>query len=119
MAYVDYFVVPVSAKKIDAYKAHTKKWARIWKKMGVVSYTESMADDVKPGKLTSFPQSVQLKKGEVVFVGAMAFKTRKHRDTVWKKVMASPEMAASMNMKDMPFDGMRMYWGGFKQVVGF
>jgi uncharacterized protein YbaA (DUF1428 family) len=119
MAYIDYFVIPVPAKKVDAYKVHAKQWAKHWKKLGVVSYTEAIADDVKPGKVTSFPQSVQLKKGEVVFVGAMVFKTRKHRDSVWKKAMASPEMAEAMNMKDMPFDGKRMYFGGFKQVVGF
>jgi uncharacterized protein YbaA (DUF1428 family) len=116
MAYIDYFVIPVPAKKVDAYKIHAKKWAKIWKKMGVVAYTESIADDVKPGKLTSFPQSLLLKKGEVVFVGSLVFKTRKHRDAVWKKTMALPEMS---DMSDMPFDGKRMYFGGFKQVVGF
>jgi uncharacterized protein YbaA (DUF1428 family) len=119
MAYIDYFVIPVPGKKVDAYKKHAKTWAKIWKKMGVVSYTESMADDVKPGKVTSFPQSVKLKKGEVIFVGALVFKNRKHRDSVWKKAMASPEMTEGMNMKDVPFDGMRMFFGGFKQVVGF
>jgi uncharacterized protein YbaA (DUF1428 family) len=119
MPYIDYFVIPVPVKKIDAYKAHAKQWAKLWKKLGVVSYTEAIADDVKPGKLTSFPQSLLLKKNEVVFVGAMVFKTRKHRDTVWKKAMASPEMAEAMDMKNAPFDGKRMYFGGFKQVVGF
>ncbi len=119
MAYIDYFVIPVPKKKLVAYKAHCKKWARYWKKAGLVAYTESVADDVKPGKLTSFPQSLLLKKGEVVVVGMMIFKTRAHRDKVWKKAMASPEMSASMNVKDMPFDGMRMYWGGFKPIVSF
>jgi uncharacterized protein YbaA (DUF1428 family) len=118
MAYIDYFVVPVPKKKLAEYKTHVKKWARYWKKAGLVSYTESVADDVKPGKLTSFPQSVALKKGEVVVVGMMVFKTRAHRDKIWKKAMSSPEMSG-MGMKDMPFDGMRMYWGGFKPMVSF
>jgi uncharacterized protein YbaA (DUF1428 family) len=110
MAYVDVFVVPVPKKKVAAYKAHAKRWARIWKKMGVVSYMEAIGDDVKPGKLTSFTQSVQLKKDEVVAVGMMTFKSRQHRDAFWKKAMALPEMSAT----DMPFDGKRMFFGGFK-----
>jgi len=113
MAYIDIFVVPVPKKKLKAYQAHAKKWARLWKKMGVLSYTESIADDVKPGKLTSFPQSVLLKKDEVVAVGTMTFKSRKHRDTFWKKAMAMPEMS----MTDMPFDGKRMFFGGFKPLA--
>lgn len=113
MAYIDIFVVPVPKKKLKAYQAHAKKWARLWKKMGVLSYTESIADDVKPGKLTSFPQSVLLKKDEVVAVGTMTFKSRKHRDTFWKKAMSMPEMSTT----DMPFDGKRMFFGGFKPLA--
>jgi uncharacterized protein YbaA (DUF1428 family) len=30
--------------------------------------------------------------------------------------MADPRLA-SMNPKDMPFDGKRMFWGGFKPFV--
>lgn len=110
MAYVDVFVVPVQKKNLAAYKAHAKRWGRIWKKLGVVSYMESIADDVKPGKLTSFPQSVQLKKDEVVAVSMLTFKSRKHRDAIWKKVMTLPEIATT----DAPFDGKRMFFGGFK-----
>jgi uncharacterized protein YbaA (DUF1428 family) len=116
MAYVDFFVVPVPKRKLAAYKAMARKWARSWKKMGVESYMEMVADDVKPGKLTSFPQSVKLKTGEVVVVGCMTFKNRKSRDMLWKKMMADPAMA-NMDMKKKPFDGKRMFWGGFKPIV--
>jgi uncharacterized protein YbaA (DUF1428 family) len=26
---------------------------------------------------------------------------------------------ANMDMSQMPFDGKRMFWGGFKQIVAF
>jgi uncharacterized protein YbaA (DUF1428 family) len=117
MAYVDFFVIPVSKRKLPAYKAMAKKWSQVWKKMGAVSYMETIADDVKPGKTTSFPQSVKLKTGEVVVVGMLTFKTRKHRDQLWKKMMSDPAM--QMDPKKMPFDGKRMFWGGFKPLLGF
>ncbi|MES2963613.1 MAG: DUF1428 domain-containing protein, partial [Bdellovibrionota bacterium] len=85
---------------------------------GALEYIECMADDVKPGKWTSFPQSVKLKKGEVVFFSYIVYKSRTHRDRVLKKVMADPRLQqAGMTMETMPFDGKRMIYGGFKPVV--
>lgn len=75
-----------------------------------------MEDDVKPGKLTSFPQSVKLKPGEVVVFSWIVYKTRAQRDRINKQVMADPRLM-SMDPKTMPFDGKRMFWGGFKPIV--
>jgi uncharacterized protein YbaA (DUF1428 family) len=75
-----------------------------------------MADDVKPGKTTSFPQSVKLKAGEVVWFSYIVYKSRKHRDQVNAKVMSDPRLA-SMSPADMPFDMKRMIFGGFKVEV--
>ena len=83
---------------------------------GALSYVECMADDVSPGKVTSFPQSVKLKKGEVVFFSWVTYKNRAQRDRAMKKIMADPRMA-QMGEGPMPFDGSRMFWGGFKPVV--
>ena len=33
---------------------------------GAVYYSDSISDDAQPGKVTSFPQAVQLKDAEVV-----------------------------------------------------
>jgi uncharacterized protein YbaA (DUF1428 family) len=83
-----------------------------------LQYTETVADDVKPGKLTSFPQSVKLKNDETVVFSWIVYKSRKHRDSVNKKVMSDPRIAG-MDAKTMPFDGKRMFWGGFKGLVEF
>ena len=114
--YVDSFVVPVPKKNVKKYLKIAKLAGKIWKEHGALDYTECIADDVKPGKVTSFPQSVKLKLGEVVFFSWATYKSRKHRDKVMKKVMSDPRFA-SMDPKKMPFDGKRMFWGGFKPLV--
>lgn len=117
--YVDGFVLPIPRKKLAAYKKMAKLAAKVWLDHGAIDYVECIADDVKPGKVTSFPQSVKLKKGEVVFFSWITYKSRSDRDRVLKKVMSDPRLADSMNPDTMPFDGMRMFWGGFKPVVKF
>lgn len=115
--YVDGFVVPVPKKNVDAYRRMARKAGKVWREHGALEYIECMADDVKPGKITSFPQSVNLKPDEVVFFSWIVYKSRKHRDGVNAKVMKDPRLAKMMNPKAMPFDGKRMFMGGFKAVV--
>lgn len=66
MSYVDGFVTPVPKKNMAAYRRMATKAGKIWREHGALEYIECVADDVKPGKVTSFPQSVKLKPGEVV-----------------------------------------------------
>jgi uncharacterized protein YbaA (DUF1428 family) len=118
MSYVDGFVVPVPKKNLKKYLAMAKKAGRVWKDHGALDYCEAVADDVKPGKSTSFPQSVKLKKNETVIFSYVVYKSRAHRDRVMKKVMSDPRLADMMNNpKAMPFDGKRMFWGGFKTAI--
>lgn len=118
MLYVDGFVVPVPKKNLKKYQALSKKCGKIWKEHGALDYIECVADDVKPGKWTSFPQAVKLKKDEVVVFSWITYKSRKVRDAVNKKVMSDKRLADMMkNPKDNPFDGKRMIYGGFKTFV--
>jgi uncharacterized protein YbaA (DUF1428 family) len=117
MSYVDGFVLPVPKKKIAAYRRMAQRAGKVWRDHGAIEFRECVADDVKPGKWTSFPQSVKLKRGETVFFSWIVFKSRAHRDRVNAKVMKDPRLAAMGDMKDMPFDAKRMIYGGFKVVV--
>src|SRR5471032_1603173 len=119
MAYVDGFVVPVPKKKVEAYKKMARTAGKVWMDHGALEYRECMADDVKPGKWTSFPQSVKLKKDEVVFFSWIVYKTRRQRDSVMSKVMKDKRLTRMMDPKTMPFDGKRMIFGGLKVVVAF
>ena len=115
--YVDGMVIPVPKAKLDAYKRLARKMGKIWMEYGALQYVETVADDVKPGKLTSFPQSVKLKPDEVVVFSYIVYNSRKQRDSIWGKVMKDPRLASMMDPKNMPFDGKRMFWGGFKPIV--
>jgi uncharacterized protein YbaA (DUF1428 family) len=117
MAYVDGFVIPVPKKKLKAYLTMAKKAGKVWKDHGALEFHESVADDVKVGKWTSFPQSVKLKTGETVIFSWITYKSRAHRDRVNGKVMKDPRLAKMMNPKEMPFDGKRMIFGGFKVLI--
>lgn len=115
--YVDGFVLPVPKKNLDAYRRMARKASKVWRDHGALEYVECVADDVKSGKYTSFPQSVKLKADEVVVFAYIVYKSRAQRDKVNKLVMADPRLEEMMNPKSMSFDGKRMFWGGFKSIV--
>ena len=115
--YVDGFVVPVPKDKIDAYRRIARKAGNIWKEHGALEYVECVADDVQPGKVTSFPQAVKLKPDETVVFSWIVYKSRSHRDSVNAKVMKDPRLESMMDPKAMPFDSKRMFWGGFKTLL--
>jgi uncharacterized protein YbaA (DUF1428 family) len=117
MAYVDGFVVPVPTRNIDAYRRMARKAGKIWREHGALEYRECVGDDVHAGKVTSFPRSVKLKPDETVAFSWIVFRSRAHRDRVNAKVMKDPRLADMMDQKAMPFDGKRMFWGGFKVIV--
>ena len=117
MSYVDGFVVPVPVKNLDAYRRMARKAGKVWREHGALDYKECVADDVKPGKHTSFPQSVKLKPGETVVIAYIVYKSRAQRDRINAKVMKDPRSASIANSKALPFDSKRMFWGGFKLLV--
>lgn len=117
MNYVDGFVVPVPTKNLAAYRRMAQRAGKVWMEHGALAYTECVADDVKPGKRTSFPQSVKLKPDETVVFSWIVYKSRAQRDRIMAKVMKDPRLADMMDPKTLPFDGKRMFFGGFKVLV--
>jgi uncharacterized protein YbaA (DUF1428 family) len=113
--YVVGFVLPVPKKSRAAYTKMARLGRKVFLEYGAIEYRECVADDVKPGKLTSFPQSVKLKKNEEVWFSWVVFKSRRDSDRIMKQVMADPRMASLDPTGVM--DGKRMFWGGFKEVV--
>jgi uncharacterized protein YbaA (DUF1428 family) len=109
--------LPVPKKNLQAYRRIAQKAGKIWREHSALEYRECIGDDVKMGKLTSFPQSVKLKRGETVVFAWIVFKSRAHRDAVNAKVMKDPRLADMMDPKSMPFDSKRMVYGGFKILV--
>lgn len=114
--YVDGFVLPVPKKNLEAYRRIAEEAGKVWREHGALEYVECIADDVKPGELTSFPQSVKLEPDETVVFAWIVYESREHRDSVNEKVMKDPRIA-NMDPKSMPFDAKRMFWGGFEAIV--
>src|SRR6201747_3211309 len=102
MAYVDGFIVAVPKKNLAAYRRMSTKAGKVWREHGALDYREWVADDVKVGKLTSFPRSVKLKPGETVIFSWITYKSRAQRDRVNAKVMADKRPADMMSGKSMP-----------------
>ena len=117
MSYIDGFVVPVPKKNLAAYREMARKAGKVWREHGALEFHENVADDVKPGKLTSFPQAVKLKADEVVMFSWIVYKSRRDRDRINKLVMNDPRLANMMDPKAAPFDGKRMIYGGFKTLL--
>jgi uncharacterized protein YbaA (DUF1428 family) len=115
--YVDGFVVPVPKRKMTAYRKMARTAGRVWRELGALEYVECAADDVSIGKVTSFPRSVKLKAGETVVFSYIVYKSRADRDRITRKVMKDSRLAKMMDLKNLPFDAKRMFWGGFRTIV--
>ena len=117
--YVDGYVVPIKKSRVDEYRRLARKAGKVWIEHGALEYVECIADDVKRGKVTSFPQALKLKRNEVAGFSWIVYKSKAQRDRINKKVVADPRLADMMDLKSMPFDSTRMFWGGFKPVVAY
>ncbi|AGB71849.1 MULTISPECIES: DUF1428 domain-containing protein [Rhizobium] len=115
MSYVDGFIVAVPKDKIEAYKVLAQRAGAVWREYGALSYVEAIGDDVPYGELTSFPRAVQATEDEVVVFSWITYESRESRDSILAKVMADPRLKDEM--ENMPFDGKRMIYGGFKVAI--
>ena len=117
--YVDGFVIPILKKKTAQYKKMATEASRVWKKFGALDYKECIIDDDKPPFVTlTFAKMAKTKPGEAVWFSFIVFKSRAHRDSVNKKVMAYFSKKYTNNeMSQMPFDLKRFAFGGFKVEV--
>jgi uncharacterized protein YbaA (DUF1428 family) len=113
--YVDGFVLPVPRQNLAAYRKLATKAGKVWMNHGALEYIECVADDVKSGKLTSFPQAVKLKPNEVAVFSWIVYKSRKDRDRINALVMKDPFMQQGPGAEI--FDHKRMIYGGFKTIV--
>jgi len=112
--YADIFVIPVPVGNIALYRQQAETFTKVWLESGALTCVELEADDAPSGKLTSFPQSVDLKPDEKVFVGVATYESREKRDEVNAKAMQD----ARMTGMEMCFDGKRMIFGGFRSFAG-
>jgi uncharacterized protein YbaA (DUF1428 family) len=115
MNYVDGYLIPVPTAKKDDYRRLAESAAVIFKDHGALTVVECWGDDVPEGKVTSFPMAVKRKEDETVVFSWITWPSKEARDVGMKKAMEDPRM--DHDMKNMPFDGQRMIFGGFQVIV--
>lgn len=114
MPYVSGFLLAVPTANKAAYKKMAESAWEIFKEHGCLALRENWGVDVADGKVTSFPMAVKRKDDETVVFSWMEWPDKETCDKGWEAMMKDPRMA---NMPEMPFDGMRMMWGGFEPLV--
>ena len=112
--YVQGFLVPVPGDQKDAYVDAAAKFWDICKDYGIIDHVECWEEDVKDGHTTDFRRAVKLEQGEKVVFSWVTWPDKATADAAEKKMMDDPRMA---EFGDMPFDGKRMFWGGFTPIV--
>ncbi len=112
--YTDGFVVPVPDGKREDYRALAAKMAPVFRQHGATRVIEAIADDISHGKVTDYYRAVKAEDGETVVFSFIEWPDKATRDEAWKKIMADESMKPE---GDMPFNGQRMFWGGFEPIV--
>jgi uncharacterized protein YbaA (DUF1428 family) len=112
MTYVEGFVAAVPTANRDAYIDMARQAADYFKSLGATRVVECWGDDVKRGEVTDFYRATEAKDDETVIFSWIEFPDKDTRDAAYVKMSEDPPQEA-----EMPFDGKRMFFGGFEQVV--
>jgi uncharacterized protein YbaA (DUF1428 family) len=113
-AYTDGFVVPVPQGKREAYRELAAKMAKVFRENGASRVIEAFSDDVDHGQVTDFYRAVKAEDGEGVVFSFIEWPDKATRDQAWGKIMADESLRPD---GEMPFDGKRMFWGGFEKIL--
>jgi len=113
-SYTDGFVVPVPEGKTEDYRALAAKMAKVFRQHGANRVIEALSDDVNRGEVTDFYRAVKAEDGEKVVFSFIEWPDKATRDQAWGKIMEDESLRPQ---GDMPFDGKRMFWGGFDKIV--
>lgn len=109
MSYMDGMVAAVPTANKEAYLAHCREAAVLFKEFGAESLVELWGDDIPEGKVNSLHTAVMRKPDETVVMSFITWPSKEVRDAAFQKMQTDERMR---DMK-MPFDGKRMIFGGF------
>jgi uncharacterized protein YbaA (DUF1428 family) len=115
MTYVDGFVLPLPNGKEEEYRKQAEKFAEKAAAQGAIGTIEALGDGLEHGHTTDFFKAVQAQDNENVVFSFILWPSKEVRDAGWEKIMADPDMQPGA--MEMPFDGKRMFWGGFKPLL--
>ena len=101
-----------------AFIEHARQFDPLFIELGAIRVIEGWGDDVPDGKITDFRRAVQATSEETVAFSWVEWPDKATRDAAMKKMTEDPRMDPSTpGNPPMPFDGKRMIFGCFEQVV--
>lgn len=119
MTYVDGFLIAVPKANKDKFIRHAEMGDSVFIEQGATRILECWQDDVSPGTQTDFFRAVNAKEDEAVVFSWIEWPDKATRDAAMGKIedlmKTDPRMGPDTN--PMPYDGMRMIYGGFTPVV--
>jgi uncharacterized protein YbaA (DUF1428 family) len=115
MAYIEGFLVPVPLANKERYIKSATGMVAMMKEFGVARFVETWGDEVPEGKVTDMRRAVKATADETVVFSWFEYPDKAARDGANAKMREDPRMEEMG--KDMPFDGMRMIFGGFETLV--
>ena len=113
-SYVNGFIMPVPRENKETYREMSERHAAIFREYGALRLVQAWGDDVPEGKVTDFYRAVHAQPDETVVFAFLEWPSKKANDEAWEKMMKDERMQPS---PDAPFDGKRMFWGGFEVVI--
>ncbi|WP_288902987.1 DUF1428 domain-containing protein [uncultured Sneathiella sp.] len=123
MSYIDGFVIAVPTANKQKFITHAEMGDSVFVDLGATRVTECWGDDLPVGKVTDFRKAVQARDDETVVFSWIEWPDKETRDAAMKTMtgwMENPEKGdPRMNPEKnpMPFDGMRLIYGGFTPLV--
>lgn len=123
MTYIDGFVIAVPTANRAEFIEHARVADGVFMDLGAVRILECWGDDVPDGKVTDFRRAVQAREDETVVFSWVEWPDKVTRDAAMARMTemmndpakADPRMDPARN--PMPFDGVRLIYGGFEPVV--
>lgn len=119
MSYVDGFVLAVPSANKQKFIEYANTVDIIFTEMGATRIVECWADDVSEGKVTDFRKAVQAQENETIVFSWIEWPDKETRDAAMQKMTSEDFKDDRMDpgKYPMPFDGMRLIYGGFEPVV--
>lgn len=119
MSYVEGFVLAVPTADKQKFIEHARTADAVFLEKGALRVFECWGDDVQHGKQTDFFRAVDAREDETIVFSWIEWPDKAARDAFMAEMKSGGPLDPRMDPKinPMPFDGMRMIYGGFVPVV--
>ena len=114
MSYIDGFVIAAPTANRQEVIDYAARFDPIFIEFGALRVVEAWGVDVPHGKLTHVYRAVDAKDDETVMFSWIEWPDKATRDAGMQKMMEDPRMGAD---NPLPFDGKRMIFGTFENVL--